>query len=158
MYINGLETNLECVLITFNHRFSMFKVCCGLLLIWKPYALRRGHSYLPQAATNFKHPDWILPWKFIWAKTWQNQQSDCAPSEDSEQPGHSPSLIGSSLSAWRKLGSLATHWAHSKGSDQTGRMPRLIRVFAGQQALCWFCHVAAHLIHWKHSDFYESIK
>ena len=32
----------------------------------------------------------------------------------------------SSLSAWRKLGSLATHWAHSEDSDQTGRMPRLI--------------------------------
>ena len=32
----------------------------------------------------------------------------------------------SSLSAWRKLGSSATHWAHSEDSDQTGRMPRLI--------------------------------
>ena len=31
----------------------------------------------------------------------------------------------SSLSAWRKLGSLATYWAHSEDSDQTGRMPRL---------------------------------
>ena len=28
-----------------------------------------------------------------WAATWQNQQSDCAPSEDSDQPGHSSSLI-----------------------------------------------------------------
>ena len=36
-----------------------------------------------------------------------------------------------SLSAWRKLGSLATHWAHNEDSDQTGRMPRLIWVFAG---------------------------
>ena len=35
------------------------------------------------------------------------------------------------LSAWRKLGPLATHWAHSEDSDQTGRMPRLIWVFAG---------------------------
>ena len=26
------------------------------------------------------------------------------------------------LSAWRKLGSLATHWAHSKDSDQTGQI------------------------------------
>ena len=34
------------------------------------------------------------------------------------------------LSAWRKLGSLATYWAHSKDSDQTGQMPRLIWVFA----------------------------
>ena len=29
----------------------------------------------------------------IWAATWQNQQSDCAPSEDSDQPRHPPSLI-----------------------------------------------------------------
>ena len=40
--------------------------------------------------------------------------------------------LESSLSAWRKLGSLATHWAHSEDTDQTGRMPRLIRVFAGR--------------------------
>ena len=38
----------------------------------------------------------------------------------------------SSLSAWTKLGSLATHWAHSEVTDQTGRMPRLIWVFAGR--------------------------
>ena len=29
----------------------------------------------------------------IWAASWQNQQSDYAPSEDSDQPGHPPSLI-----------------------------------------------------------------
>ena len=28
-----------------------------------------------------------------WAATWQNQQSDCAHSQDSDQPGHPPSLI-----------------------------------------------------------------
>ena len=39
--------------------------------------------------------DWDLyyickkPMVSIWAVTWQNQQSDCAPSEDSDQPGHS---------------------------------------------------------------------
>ena len=38
----------------------------------------------------------------------------------------------SSLSAWRKIGALAAHWAHSEDSDQTERMPRLIRVFAGR--------------------------
>ena len=41
----------------------------------------------------------------------------------------------SSLSAWRKLGSLATHWAHSEDSDQTGRMPRLIWVFTGRTVI-----------------------
>ena len=34
----------------------------------------------------------------------------------------------SSLSEWRKLVSLATHWAHSEDSDP----PRLIWVFAGR--------------------------
>ena len=37
----------------------------------------------------------------------------------------------SSLSAWRSIGSLTTDWVHSKDSDQSGRMPRLIWVFAG---------------------------
>ena len=47
----------------------------------------------------------------------------------------SPIWSESSLSAWRKLGSLATHWAHSEDSDQTGQMPRLIWVFAGHTAI-----------------------
>ena len=29
----------------------------------------------------------------IWATTWQNEQSEWAPSKDSDQPGHPPSLI-----------------------------------------------------------------
>ena len=45
--------------------------------------------------------------------------------------GIRPVWSESSLSAWRKLGSLATHWAHSEDSDQTGRMPKLIWVFVG---------------------------
>ena len=36
-----------------------------------------------------------------------------------------------SLSAWRNLRSLATNWAHSEDTDQTGRIPRLTWVFAG---------------------------
>ena len=46
--------------------------------------------------------------------------------------GIHPVWSESSLSAWKKLGSLATHWAHSEDSDQTGQMPRLIWVFAGR--------------------------
>ena len=41
----------------------------------------------------------------------------------------------SSLSAGRNLGPLATYWAHSKDSDQTGRIPRLIWVFAGRTVI-----------------------
>ena len=46
--------------------------------------------------------------------------------------GIRPVWSESSLSAWRKLGSLATHWAHSENCEQTGRMSRLIWVFAGR--------------------------
>ena len=80
-----------------------------------------------------------------WAASWQNQQSECAPSEDSDQPEHPPSLIrvfavrmkkarilSYPLSAQRRLWSdwadaqadLSLHWAH---------MPFL-----------WFRHEVAH--------------
>ena len=66
--------------------------------------------------------------------TWQNQQSECAPSRDSDQPGHPPSLIrvfavrmkklwvlNYPLSAQRRLWSdwadaqadLSLRWAHT---------------------------------------------
>ena len=38
-----------------------------------------------------------------------------------------------SLSPWRKLGSLPTHWARIEDYDHTGRMHRLIWVFAGRK-------------------------
>ena len=55
----------------------------------------------------------------------------------------------SSLFAWRKLRSLATHWAHSEDSDQTGRMPRLIWVFAG-------CKVILLVLSWGGSNAPDS--
>ena len=91
----------------------------GLCLIW---------SETPK--TGFLMT-WLKSWRSAkWAAKWQNQQNECAPSEDSDQPGHS---------TWRNIGSLATHWAHSEDSDQTGRMSRLIWVFAGRAAtlLVW---------------------
>ena len=46
--------------------------------------------------------------------------------------GIRPVWSESSVSAWRKLWFLATYWVHSEDSDRTGRMPRLIWVFAGR--------------------------
>ena len=54
------------------------------------------------------------------------------PAKTQISEGIRPVWSESSLSAWRKLGSIATHWAHCEDSDQTGRMPRLIWVFAGR--------------------------
>ena len=61
----------------------------------------------------------------LWSyEPWHDKTSKMAvhPSKTQDQPGPL-------LSAWRKTGSLATHWAHSEDADQTGRMPRLIWVF-----------------------------
>ena len=49
--------------------------------------------------------------------------------------GIRPVWSESSLSAWRKLGFLAAHWADSEDSDQIGRMPRLIWVYAGRTVI-----------------------
>ena len=86
--------------------------------------------------------------------------------------GIRPVWSESSLSAWRKLRSLATHWAHSEDSDQTGWMPRLIWVFAGRTGhfvgfvtrrfkclgqLLWKMHFKATQIIWPTSSWLESL-
>ena len=43
----------------------------------------------------------------IWAATRQNQQNECAPSEDSAQPGHPPSLIRVFAVRMKKAGVLS---------------------------------------------------
>ena len=66
-----------------------------------------------------------------WAASWQNQQNDCALVKTQISLGICPVWSESSLSVWRKLGSLVTLWAQSEDSDQTGLMPWLIWVFTG---------------------------
>ena len=80
----------------------------------------------------------------VWSASWQNQQNGMCALRRRIILGRCPVWSESSLSAWRKLGSLATHWVHRQDSDQTGRMPRLSLPWA--QSFCWFCHEAAHLI------------
>ena len=55
--------------------------------------------------------------------------------------GICPVWSESSLSAWRNIGPLTTYWAHSEDSDQTGRMPRLIWIFAGHT-----CHFVGFVV------------
>ena len=57
------------------------------------------------------------------------------PAKTQISKGIRPVWSESSLCAWRKLRSLATQWAHSEDSDQTGWMPRLIWVFTGRTVI-----------------------
>ena len=67
---------------------------------------------------------------YMWATTWQNQQNECAPSEDLISLGIHPVWSESSLcTQWVAKDPSFLH-ADSEDSDQTGRMPRLIWVFA----------------------------
>ena len=67
------------------------------------------------------------------------------------------SAWASSLSAWRKLGSLTTHQAHSEDSNQTVGCPGWSESSVGAHSFCWFCHVVAHfwrfwICRWKGND------
>ena len=105
----------------------------------------------------------------IWAASWQNQQKYCAPSEDSVQPGHPPSLIrvfairmkkawalSYPLSAQRRLwldwadaqSELSLRWAHNHIVGFF--MRRLICMYAATFLLCTdslilFLHKGGHL-------------
>ena len=68
-----------------------------------------------------------------WAASWQNQQNECSPSEDADQPGHPPSLIRVFVVRSVDKDPSFLH-ADSEDSDQTGRMSRLVWVFAGHTA------------------------
>ena len=102
----------------------------------------------------------LSPMLYKWAASWQNQQNDCAPSEDSDPPGHAPSLIrffavpmkkhwvlSYPLSAQRRLWSdwadaqadLSLRWAHSHLVGFV--MRRLKSIFNG-----WFNRAALILL------------
>ena len=69
----------------------------------------------------------------------------CAPSKDSDQSGHSPTLI-SLCCLHEDEETLATHWTYNEDFDQTGWMHRLIGVFARHTSVCWFCHALAQMV------------
>ena len=65
--------------------------------------------------------------------------------------GICPVWSESSLSAWRKLGSLAIHWAHSEDwSDWADAQADLSHRWV-HMPFCWFCHKAAQF--WQFSCF-----
>ena len=83
------------------------------------------HSF-PQKYTSrstTKPTKWCAPSEdSAWASTQSDQRLRC-PHED--------------------ILDIATHWAHSEDSDQTGRRPRLIWVFAGRTS-----HFVGFVMHW----------
>ena len=73
-----------CFLASVNFNFIIHPV----FVIWTVYAtVLPGRLTVIDSAVSERFP------VINWAVTWQNQQSECAPSEDSGQPGRQPRLI-----------------------------------------------------------------
>ena len=81
--------------------------------------------------------------------SWQNQQNDYVPSEDSDQPGHPLSLIRL-CPQWLGKDPSFLH-ADREDTDQTGRMPRLIWVFNGRtdHFVCFVMRRLISCFHYK---------
>ena len=78
-------------------------------------------------------------WQFlyIWAATWQKQQNECAPSEDSDQPGHPL------CAQWVAKGPRFLMWT-AETLIRLGGCPGWSESSLGAHSLCWSCHVTAH--------------
>ena len=59
--------------------------------------------------------------------------------------GVCPVWSESSLSAWRNLGSLATHWEHSKDTDHWADAQTDQSLRWSHTSFYWFCHEAAQM-------------
>ena len=105
-------------------------------MIWEQRLHQVNYAY---ANSLQCHTQWFLKWF-----QYETNKMICAPSEDSDQPGHPPSLIrvcavrlkqnwllSYPLSAQRRLWS---DWADAQ-ADLSLRW--------AQRSICWFCHEVA---------------
>ena len=131
------DYNMEIWAITFQF-FVHFRRAFRTIRngLWKPQAIHFKNKMHYDKTKNmrcFVSENDVEKTGYKWAATWQNQQSECAPSEYSDHPGHPPSLIrvfavrmkkawvlSCPLSAQRRLwsdwadaqGDLSLRWAH----------------------------------------------
>ena len=77
----------------------------------------------------------------LWAMTWQNQQNEYAPSEDSDQPWHPPSLIRVFTVHMKKPWVLS----YPLRAQQRLGCPGWSESLLGAHPFCWFCHVMAQM-------------
>ena len=106
LWLKEIQLNLACNDLTSMQRFDFLlpglETSQGCKCI-KMYDHSICHSQPPLCSFRTQTSLVYFVENIIWAATWQNQQNECAPSENSDQPGHSPSLIR--VFAGRSMGS-----------------------------------------------------
>ena len=80
----------------------------------------------------------------IWAATRQNQQNGCAPSKDSDQSGHPPSVISLRCALNGQLRTQTFFMRTAKTLIREGGCPGWSESSLGAQSLCWVCHVVVN--------------
>ena len=87
--------------------------------------------------------NWTSPFKLPHDKT---NKMACAPAQQRLRSAWASGQSDqSSLTAWRKPGSLATHWVQAKTLIKLGWCPGWSESLLGAQSFCWFCYEVAHL-------------
>ena len=124
--------NLVCELTVYQkflyqqHLWHWERTCAGILkCLIISFVLFSLLSRIPSGSCNA----YVIIYVPLHDKT---NKMTCTPSVDSDQPGHLPTLISVSLCTQRIDKDPRYLHAESEGSDQTGWMAKLIRVFAGR--------------------------
>ena len=82
----------------------------------------------------------------------------CAPSKDSDQPGHPPSLISLCCPHEETLGPYLPVERTAKTLIRLWVCPGWSKSSLGTQSFCWFCHAVAHMyIDRTNNDFKQQI-
>ena len=117
----------------------VYTVCNSLYIVWTHYSMVKPPcSNVRVITADFPVSEFLGVLRYcyfkktIWAASWQNQQNDaqCAQWRFRSAWASAQSDQSSLWAQWVAKGPNFLH-ADSKYSDQTGRMPRLIWVFAG---------------------------
>ena len=82
----------------------------------------------------------------MWATTRQSQQNEWAPSEDTDHPGHPPSLIRIFAVRMKKAWVLSYPLSAPQRLIWLGGCPGWSESSLGAQSFCWFCYVVAQCL------------
>ena len=100
-------------------------------------------DFLFQYAQDIFRLDWQC-WKR--AASWQNQQNGMCTQQRLRSAWASAQSDQSSLPAWRKLRSLATHWAHCEDWSDWADAQAGLSLRWAHMPFCWFCHEVAQIL------------
>ena len=123
---------------------------CQMLRTWltRQLTLAKLKIFTLSAAWGTRHGGWKSGFfkplslfgdgHYKWAASWQNQQ--CAPSEDSDQPGHPPSLIRVFAVRMKKAWVLSYQLSIQRRLIRLGGCPGWSESSLGTKPFSRFCH------------------